>query len=126
MRFDCMAVPLKAAHGQFCDAMHSKRPAIKTHFDRKHHFISGQKVSLQVEFDGERSIQTAVGRQTGDCALGSYDGLSLFIKQRSESCRIAVPVKDIVHAGLCIDPNLDYIDGALLINFLKAIHRYPS
>ena len=56
----------------------------------------------------------------------SHDRLPFPIQQRGKAARVPVFMEQVLHACFRVQPNLNYIDGALLVNFLKAVQPYTS
>ena len=50
------------------------------------------------------------------------NGFSIRAQERREARWMAVPVKDIVDAGLLVNPDFRDLNHALAVNFFEAIH----
>ena len=56
----------------------------------------------------------------------SHDRLPFPIQQRGKASRVPVFMEQVLHTRFRVQPNLNYIDGALLVYFLKAVQPYTS
>ena len=66
-----------------------------------------------------RLLPVAAGIRFVVVMLRCHDRLSVFVKQWRKACRISVSAKHIIHASFSINPNLNHVYDALLIDFLN-------